>query len=219
MGVKKTSIGETDMGRFGSGVILAGGKSARMGFDKQRVLIGGVLMVHYIARQLEAVFEEIIIVSNTPELYSKSKYRVVTDIFKDKGPLSGIHTGLRYCKSDYVYFVAGDMPVINTAYIRYMMSRVENQEVLACVTEVNGYIEPFNAFYSKASTKIIEASICKDHLKISRLVKEQKHLLIEEEEARNYAPDLAMFLNLNTIQKMDCCSVLTEPISVLLAMT
>lgn len=205
------------MSRFGSGVILAGGKSARMGFDKQRVLIGGVLMVHYIARQLEAVFEEIVIVSNTPELYAKSKYRVVTDVFKDKGPLSGIHTGLRHCNSDYIYFVAGDMPVINTAYINYMMSRIDRHEVLGCVTEVNGYIEPFNAFYSKASTEIVEASISKNHLKISRLVEEQRHILIEEQEARNYAPDLAMFLNLNTIQRMDCCSVLNEPISVLLA--
>lgn len=205
------------MSRFGSGVILAGGKSARMGFDKQRILIGGLPMVYYIARQLEAIFEEIVIVTNTPELYAKSKYKVVTDIYKGKGPLSGIHSGLSHCKSDYIYFVAGDMPMINGAYIGYMMSRIESQEVLGCVTEVYGYMEPFNAFYSKASVEIIETSIKKDHLKISRLVKEHNHVLIEEEEARLYAPDLAMFLNLNTIQRMDCCSVLNEPISVLLA--
>ena len=207
------------MSRFGSAVILAGGKSTRMGFDKQRVLIGGMLMVHYIARQLESVFEEIVIVSNTPELYAKSKYKLVTDVFKDKGPLSGIHAGLKHCKSDYVYFVAGDMPVINTAYIGYMKSRVDQQDVFGCVTEVRGYMEPFNAFYSKSSAEIIETSIKKDHLKISRLVQEQKHLLIKEEQARHYAPDLAMFMNLNTIQRMDCCSVLKEPISVLLATT
>ncbi len=95
------------------------------------------------------------------------------------------------------------------------MDELKEGSPFACVTKVHGYIEPFNAFYAKAGEGLIAASILKEHLKVSRLVKEQPHLCMTEETARVYDTKLRMFMNLNTLQRTDNITLLEGPISVM----
>ena len=77
--------------KLNTAIILAGGKSRRMGFDKQLIKIQGEYIVDHIGKKLKNHFEEIIVVTNTPELYDKNKYKLVKDIYPGYGPLAGIH--------------------------------------------------------------------------------------------------------------------------------
>ncbi len=209
------------MKKFGSAVILAGGNSSRMGFDKQQVHIGGVSMVNYIAKQLETVFEHIIIVSNTPDYYSPSKYQIIEDIYKNKGPMGGIHVGLLYGKSDYIYVVAGDMPIINCDYINKMKSLINieinktKKDVFSCVSRIDGQIEPFNGFYHKKSGNDIIDCIKLDHLKITRLLEERDSMIIPESEVLKFSPNLDMFMNLNTLEKLKTWDKFDDSISII----
>ncbi|MDM8129469.1 NTP transferase domain-containing protein, partial [Paraclostridium benzoelyticum] len=76
-----------------SAVILAGGKSSRMKFDKQLLVIDEKRLIYDLANKLENHFNEIIIVTNKPEFYNDCSYKVVVDEIKECGPLSGIHIG------------------------------------------------------------------------------------------------------------------------------
>jgi len=199
------------MKKIGSAIILAGGKSIRMGFDKQKVLIGGVSMVCYIAEQLEKLFEEIIIVTNTPDYYKElgscEKYKIVWDIYKEKGPLGGLHVGLLNASSEWAYVIACDMPIVNTAYILMMKQlivkeKLDGHHTFGCVTELKGFVEPFNAFYSTAKHSDVEKGILMGHLKFSRFVLEHNSRVIEEEQALKYSKDLTMFMNLNTLMNL-----------------
>ena len=87
------------MNKFGSAIILAGGKSTRMGFDKQLLKIDRRRLMDSIINKLKKEFDEIIIVTNRPELYIGLSHKITVDIIKDKGPLGGIHAGLLDRKS------------------------------------------------------------------------------------------------------------------------
>lgn len=209
------------MKRFGTAIILAGGKSQRMGFDKQKVCIGGVSMVNYIAKQLESEFEQIIIVSNTPNYYSPTSYEIYADIHKHKGPMAGIYVGLTHAISEYAYVVAGDMPMINIEYIQWMKDVIIKRynrtmkPPFACITKLDHQLEPFNGFYSQEGITDIEACIHKDHLKITRLVAEKESLIIDETRARQFSKELEMFTNLNTLEKLKSCTRIKESITII----
>jgi molybdopterin-guanine dinucleotide biosynthesis protein A len=191
------------MKKFGSAVVLAGGKSLRMGFDKQLIEVNERKIVENIISILHEEFEEIILVTNKPQHYISENYRMVKDEIVGKGPLSGIHIGLKEASSEYVYFIACDMPNINIDYIKYMKSKMIGVEVDACITRFGEWIEPFNSFYSKSLIKPIEENLKMNKRTINILLENKKCCYISEEDARKFSPDWDMFLNLNTKKDLE----------------
>lgn len=185
---------------FKTAVILAGGKSSRMGFDKQFLKIGEKPLMDTMIAELKKEFQDIVIVTNKPSQYkiTNDDYRIVSDEIKQKGPLSGIHIGLKMSKSKYTYFIACDMPKVNLDYIRYMKNELIRTKSDACVTEYNHRIEPFNAFYSSEVLPKIEELVLKERLSMLALIDNINTLFIEESIAKKYNKDSNMFFNLNT---------------------
>ncbi|EJO5347650.1 molybdenum cofactor guanylyltransferase [Clostridium botulinum] len=185
-------------------VILAGGKSSRMGFDKQFLEINNVRVIDLLVKELKKQFEEVIVVTNKVEKYNKSDYKVISDEIKDCGPLGGIHIGLKNSSSKYTYFIACDMPNINLDYIKFMKNKIENLKVDACITKSeNGKMEVFNGFYSKEVIGVIEKQILERKLAIRYLIDNVNAVYIEEKEARDYNDTLDMFTNLNTQEELN----------------
>lgn len=192
-----------NMKRFGTAVILAGGKSIRMGFDKQLLEINERRLIDNLRRKLRQEFDEIIVVTNKSEYYLGFDDKITKDIIVGKGPLSGIHAGLIEASSQYVYFVACDMPNIYMDYIRYMKEELKDLEVKACITRFGEWIEPFNAFYSKEIIDDIEKHLLKNQKSVNSLLDKLPVYYIEEEKARKFSPNWDMFLNLNTKDDLD----------------
>src|SRR5665648_270589 len=93
--------------KLNTAVVLAGGKSSRLSFDKQAFNIKGNLMSVFIADCLSVEFERVIIVSNKPKLYRKNcPYEVISDTWIGLGPKAGILTGLEHAADEFVYFTA-----------------------------------------------------------------------------------------------------------------
>ena len=90
-------------------IILAGGKSSRMGSDKGLVLLNGKPMISYIIEILKKMQIPIIIISNN-ENYKQFGLPVFADIIKEKGPLGGIYTGLKNSKTESNIIVSCDVP-------------------------------------------------------------------------------------------------------------
>lgn len=208
--------------KFGTAIILAGGKSSRMGFDKQKIQIGGISMVCYIAKQLEEIFDDIIIVTNTPEYYKDrakfNNHRFVVDIFKEKGPLGGLHAGLQHATSQWSFVTACDMPIVNIDYIKMMKKliideKLEKKDVFSCVTEINGSVEPFNAFYLTNKKDKVEKGIQEGRLKFSHFVIEERSRIISEEIAVKFNKKLSMFMNLNTLMNLNLKQLLDGTIN------
>jgi molybdopterin-guanine dinucleotide biosynthesis protein A len=192
------------MHKFGTAVILAGGKSSRMGFDKQLIQLNDENIIEHIAQILLEEFSEILLVSNSLPNGKYEKFEVIKDAIENKGPLSGIHSGLLSAQSDFVYFIACDMPIINLDYIRHMKKVIKRStsSIRACVTRYKEWIEPFNSFYHKDITLLIE-----DHLKeeqsVYSLIKKTETIYIPESTARKFSKDWNMFLNINTTEDLE----------------
>lgn len=191
------------MNEFGSAVILAGGLSRRMGFDKQFLEIGDTVLSHYLASVLFSEFDEVIIVTNRPECYSDTSLRVVSDIIPGKGPLSGIHAGLNAASSGYVYCIACDMPHLSLEYIRYLKSRLRGKTHDACVTRSGEWIEPFHAFYSRRIIGSVEEYLNQDRRSVFPLVRTLHSLYVSEHEVLPFNAGGKLFANLNTRQEVE----------------
>jgi molybdopterin-guanine dinucleotide biosynthesis protein A len=104
-----------------AGVILAGGRSRRMGCDKALLMIGGEPVILRIARALSSVFHEVLISAGDSRRYSSLGIPVIADIFKEAGPLSGIHAALSLLGKD-IFVVPCDKPLITPELISSVLS-------------------------------------------------------------------------------------------------
>lgn len=146
-----------------SAVILAGGKSSRFGTDKAFASYRGTPLIERILRQLNSVFNQVVIVSNDPEKYNIYDVELTTDLVKTGGPLCGLHSGLKAVSADYVYLTACDMPFISSELIDLMRMVIEIESKDAVLVKWNGILQPFNAFYSRKLIPVIEqVLLCKN---------------------------------------------------------
>lgn len=186
------------MKQFETAVILAGGKSSRMGFDKQLLTINDKLIYQGVFESLKELFSDIAIVTNTPNLYQSSQIRTCSDEFSNMGPLAGIHIALKTAQSGYVYLLACDMPVVNPDYIAFMMGKISETGARICVTRRNGRIEPFNAFYSTDLLEDIEKRLKDGNSSLFDFITSADTYVVSEEDASRFDSDLDMYTNLNT---------------------
>lgn len=140
-----------------TGVILAGGESRRMGCDKSLLPVEGARFIDHIHRRLSALFDEVIIVTNSPSLYQDIPCRKVPDIYYAKGSLAGIHSGLCHARHERVFVVACDMPFLNAEVIRDLCAHAEQGEVV--IPQSPRGPEPLHALYHKSCLPAIEEAL------------------------------------------------------------
>ncbi len=140
-------------------VILAGGKNTRFGgSDKAFMLIDGVPVIKVLARKLDNLFGEILVVTNTPGRYAGFEGIVtITDIIRDKGPLGGIHAAMKRAAAPAIFVVPCDMPFVDEDVIRKLIRRYESlAEADALIPVLVEYPEPLHAIYRTALAADLE---------------------------------------------------------------
>ncbi len=187
---------EEEMAAGVTAVILAGGGSTRMKSNKALLPYSGELFIERIYRQLAAIFPEVILVTNTPDLYRFLPCRTVPDIFPGMGSLAGIHAGLSHSSTPYIFVVACDMPYLNEALIRRLMAGIEGQDVV--IPESDGGLEPLHAVYGKGCLPAMEDALSRGDRKIVDCIDWQKATVIAREEVAEIDPEFLSFRNINT---------------------
>lgn len=181
-------------------IILAGGKSSRMGFDKEQLLINDKRLVDVLSAVLQEEFSQVIVVSNNRDLRTLAGVQIVSDELSGVGPLGGIHAGLKVARSMYSYLTACDMPNLNMEYVSYLRRRLasERGEISVLATAFGNHIEPFNAFYNGGLVTSIEEYCLSGRAGLADFLRLNAVTLIDEATAREFSPDWSMFANLNT---------------------
>ena len=177
-------------------VILAGGKSTRMKSNKALLPYSGELFIERIHRQLSALFPEVILVTNTPDLYRFLPCTMVPDEFPGLGSLAGIHAGLKHSKTGRIFVVACDMPYLNSELMRRMISKAQESDVV--IPESDGGLEPLHAVYSKNCLPAMEAALKDGKIKIVDCLDWSKVTVLSREEIAAVDPEFQSFRNINT---------------------
>ncbi len=179
-----------------SAIILAGGKSSRMKYNKEFIKIGNEYLIHKQIKLLQPLFNEIIIVSDNTDHYKTHNVKVVSDILEGNSPIVGLHSGLVHSSNKYNFCIACDMPYINIPFIKYLISMVEAHD--SYVAKYHSYIEPFNAIYSKDIISVIETAITKKEYGFQTMVKQLDTYYIQEKELLPFLKENDIFKNINT---------------------
>ncbi len=185
------------MNRSITGVILAGGTGKRFGgISKANLRVGGKPIILRILETISDLFEEIIIVTNTPaEFPEYTCCRIIGDELKNKGPLGGIHAALKASANEAVFVLAGDMPFPDKELINYLIGKFQDSRCQILVPQVNNKIEPLHAIYKTSVREDIEMFISgeKNHA-IQRFLKIMNTCYVELEETPRI---LTAFTNIN----------------------
>ncbi len=186
-----------------SGVILAGGKSSRYGVNKAFVPFEGVSLIDRVAGVLRSVFEETVIVTNSPEDYAYLQMPMRTDIIPGLGPLGGIFTGLQMITANAGFFVACDMPFLNPDLIRYMVGlRNEKNRFDVVIPRITWKLEALHAVYGKKCISPVEKLIHSEKYQIVRLFDYVSVRYVEMTEIVRFDPELRSFLNINRPEEL-----------------
>ncbi|MCH8868684.1 MAG: molybdenum cofactor guanylyltransferase [Chloroflexi bacterium] len=193
-----------------SGIVLAGGRSRRLGRAKALEPFQGEPLIRRVIDRLSRITDDLVFVVNDHEQASALPissrdtdltYDIVIDKYPDGGSLGGIYTGLLAANSQWAFVVACDMPFLNVELMRHMLSMRDGQDVV--VPRTDGYPEPTHALYNKSCLPFIEKRLKRDDLKIARFFDEIRVRFLEEAEVRGLDGDLLSFFNVNTQDDLD----------------
>lgn len=179
-----------------TGVILAGGSSSRMGSNKALLLHRNGRIIEGIYRTLAELFEEVIIVTNTPELYQFLPCRKVPDIYPGKGVVAGIHAGLSQSRGGGIFVVGCDMPQLQGELIRHLTTLAEGADVVMPLS-AGGY-EPLHAIYGKGCLPALEELLRNGDQRVISLLPRVRVREVPAEEVALFDEGFDSFVNINT---------------------
>lgn len=180
-------------------IILAGGKSRRMGFNKAFLKYGDKTFIEHQIARLNRIFDEIILSANDASLYTHLNLPIVSDVMPERGPLGGICAGLIRSSSFHSFVIACDMPFIDERVILYLREQIDGYDVV--VPRTNRGLEPLHAFYSRNCIQPMYRCLNEGRLRIIDFFSEVKVKIVDEQEfGKLREPDVPAqpLINLNT---------------------
>jgi molybdopterin-guanine dinucleotide biosynthesis protein A len=189
-------------------IILAGGKSSRLGRDKALEKIGGKYLIERVIDSLSQLGDDIIVVTAAPNQLSDLNVEKVLDTYPRTGAKVGLCTGINAATSFYSLVVACDMPFLNIDLLHYLLDAVHGFD--AVIPRIGDKIEPLHAVYSKNCIPILDEHISKGKLKISDLFKEINVRYVEVDEIERYDPQHLSLFNINSEADLKRAKTLIE---------
>jgi molybdopterin-guanine dinucleotide biosynthesis protein A len=180
-------------------IVLAGGKSLRLGRDKAFEIIGDDSLIERVTHRLAFFSSQIIVVAAEKRLIpllSHLTAKVVVDLYPGKGSLGGVYTGLTVSDSLHNLVVACDMPFLSSALLDHIIQLSPGFDLV--IPRVGGMLEPLHAVYSKNCLTPMEQLLQQDRLRIGKLSDLVKVRYVENDEIDRFDPEHLSFLNINT---------------------
>jgi molybdopterin-guanine dinucleotide biosynthesis protein A len=184
-----------------TGVILAGGKSRRMGRDKAFLPFGQGTLIERVIAVLQPVTDAVLLITNTPEQYRRFGLPMFTDVIPEAGSLGGIYTGLVHAQTPYSLCLACDMPFVKPEFLRLLCDMAPEADVVI-PRNVDDF-QPLCAIYSPACREPIRRCIDGGRLKITGFFDDVSVRVVEGDELARYDPHDMMFFNANTPEEYD----------------
>lgn len=184
-----------------TGVILAGGRSVRMGADKAFLAVGPDAIIERVAGEIGQICAEVLIAGGAAEAGRRLGLKVVPDLVSGSGPIGGIHAALHAAGYDLCLVVACDMPFVSRTLAVILMERAAGYD--AVVPRHGIHVEPLFAVYRKTCLPAIEESLRMSRRKVAEFYPLVRVKYVEEEEWRTVADPDRVFFNVNTPRDLD----------------
>jgi molybdopterin-guanine dinucleotide biosynthesis protein A len=182
-----------------SGIVLAGGRSLRMGRNKAGLPFGGKSLICWVVHRIASICREVFIVAQNAADYRDCGATVVVDRWPGAGPLGGLATGLEFVVTPHAAVVACDLPFVEAALLAGLAGRA-GSEWDAVVPTVGGSAQPLCAIYTRGAGQTAAALMQKGGRSLHELLATPKLRVcyVAEDTLRAWDPALRSFENINT---------------------
>ncbi len=194
-----------------SAVVLAGGKSQRLGMDKSLLRFEGEWLLQRLLGQLATLSTDLLVVANDGEKLASLNVPVVPDARPGMGPLGGIYSGLQTMRCERGLFVACDMPLLNLSLLQYMVRLSPDFDVV--IPRVGDETEPLHAIYSKSCLQPIADLLDRGQRRVIYFFDRVRVRYVEPEEIEAFDPDHLSFFNINTLADLQRAQELHRRVS------
>jgi len=184
-----------------SAIILAGGKSQRMGTPKALLQFSGEPLIVHMVRKLEQLFDEIILVAAPEQKLPPLPVTVVQDDIAYQGPVGGIYYGLRASNSPASFATSCDVPFLSPSLVAYLVGRIPDHDVV--VPHWQGRLQPLHAVYRRSVLPLLQQQLDQGRLRPVYLYEKVRTCEVHEDEIRRVDPDGSSFINMNTPEEYD----------------
>ncbi len=190
-----------------AGVVLAGGRSSRMGGDKTLAeLRGSPLIAHVVERLRPAVDEVLIVVGSEAQraAYASFGARVVADLLPRGTPLVGAYTGLGEARGEYAFLTGGDQPLLDRRVVELLFARAEGHDA-ATPHWPNGWVEPLHAVYrSRPAAEAAQRLIESGENKLGMILRTLPDVVrVPIDDVRAIDPELRTLMDVDTAQDLE----------------
>lgn len=174
-----------------------------MGRNKAFLTLKGRMFLWIIIEALTPLFRDLVVVTREPERYSGFPVRTVTDLFPERGPLTGIISGLAASRDRINFCVGCDMPLVRTGLVQYMMHMAASVDAVVPAWNDPGTggkvrIEPLHAVYDTRCLPVMERSLREGRRSLHAVVRSLNVRYLGERELARFDPGLDAFRNINT---------------------
>lgn len=183
------------------GIILAGGKSRRMGTDKAFLEIGGVPLITRVIDVLLPIFPTVVIASKESKKFSSIKgVQLIQDLFPEQHALGGIYTALLTFPGKDCFVFSCDLPFLNPRLIRSMVKEMNGYDAL--IPQSRHGLEPLHALYSGECLDDIERQIHERNWNLEALLQRIKFGILKTAVLHASDPEELSFFNVNTPEEL-----------------
>ncbi len=181
-----------------SGIILAGGRSSRMGTEKGLVEFRGRTLIEYAVEALQPHCDEILISANNAA-YDFLGFEVVHDEMTGTGPMGGIYSCLKKCRAPVAFVISCDVPLVGAETVGRIVDQSQDA-IVAVPSHESGHIEPLCGVYSKELLPLFVEFLHRGHFKLYDLLQEADVRRIQTGATTGIDPEV--FANVNTIGEL-----------------
>ncbi len=182
--------------RNASAVILAGGKSSRMGRPKALLPFDNEPLIVHIVRALKSMFAEAVVVAAPEQELPPLPALLVRDEVAYQGPVGGIYYGLKAARGEFCFVTSCDVAFTNLSLISYLTSQIVDYDVVVPYWQER--FQPLHAVYRRSVLPLLREQLERGELRPIFLYDKVRTRKIGEDEIRRFDPEGLSFFNMNT---------------------
>lgn len=181
-----------------SGLVLAGGRSARLGTDKRAVWLDGVTLLDRALGLLAGLSDDVMVAAPPDALTAGRTVRIIPDAMPGHGPMAGILAGLTQGRHKRVLVIPVDMPMLTATFLRFLAG--VDPDAAVTVPAWSAGLEPLVAVYHAACASAIAEFLAQGSAAVHAFINSTALRVhrVEEQDIRRYGEPSDLFHNINT---------------------
>lgn len=181
-----------------SAIILAGGRSSRMGRAKAALKFGSSTLLERVVAEMKRVFDDIVVVASPTDLVEIAGVRTIHDHAEYDGPVGALERGTVAATNEIAFACSCDVPFVSSDLARALVGMLGDHD--AVIPHVDGKLQTLHAVYRKKCAKVLATMGGKGEHRLNEIVNVAKVRVVPEDEIRALDPkaDMRSFFNVNT---------------------